>query len=212
MTLGFRTEKELLLSILYSNTLKVVMMWPSPGDKMELQTLEPRKIGCHEPLKYFSTYKLKHFQKNHFQLPESVCPFAPPFLDAGCQFKRVDFQGLMKLRFPRMFQGQSNLPSQQSHRSSRLEQWWAWLTWRVFYRWICLPLGCCCFFGGEGVPIESSNHHHFCGVRVLKSSGFDIDIRFGNCVAPREWIKVMHWKSNQSVSGCWISLGTSSIC
>ena len=48
------------------------------------------------------------------------------------------------------------------------------------------PLAAVVFFGGEGVPIESSNHHHFCGVWVLKSSGFDIDIRFGNCVAPRE--------------------------
>ena len=58
-------EKELLLSILYSNTLKVVMMAlrdpfygvfgyvPSAGDKMELEILEPRKIGCHEPLLFF---------------------------------------------------------------------------------------------------------------------------------------------------------------
>ena len=55
-----------------------------------------------------------------------------------------------------------------------------------------------CRFRWEGVPIEVAMHRFLV---VLKPSGFDIDIRFGNCVVPRGWIKVMHWKRNQPTLG-----------
>lgn len=53
------------------------------------------------------------------------------------------------------------------------------VTHESVYPWTLL---CCLSFGWERGSIEVAMHRFFV---VLKPSGFDIDIRFGNCVVPQ---------------------------
>ena len=166
-------------------------IFPSPGDKMELlyRLWNPEKLVA---MNHSSIFLVTSWSISKTTISNSlkVSQFAPPFWMRDVSS--------IKGGFPRPYEtpiskdvSRTVKPSFPA-KSPIFKAWavmglinLAGLTAESVY-----PLAAVVLFGGKGFPLKVAITIIFCGVRVLKSSGFDIDIRFGNCVAPREWIKV----------------------